>query len=217
MIARAGDMLGYYYQRADYTDQQFGSSDFEDYNVGPELGQANANSALAGLNEIGFTATPETVHAAFESSVASKPGIQWYPDEYESTDPTFNILGSAAGLGRHRAGPDLDQLGLRRHPTGTTSVGERFDHTFPGPGSYEVTATVSSNGLTRSWTDTITVDRHSRPMPASPNGPAGEPASSAAPSAVPARSWPPTGPAGTARRSADSRCSARARRPARPR
>ncbi|HNC15088.1 MAG TPA: PKD domain-containing protein, partial [Solirubrobacterales bacterium] len=159
VIAQAGDMLGYYYQRADYTDQQFGSSDFEDYNVGPELGQANANSALAGLNEIGFTATPETVHAAFESSVASKPGIQWYPDEYESTDPTFNILGSAA---RSQDGtapvPTSISWDFGDTTTGTTSVGERFDHTFPGPGSYEVTATVSSNGLTRSWTDTITVD-----------------------------------------------------------
>ena len=126
VIAQAGDMLGYYYQRADYTDQQFGSSDFEDYNVGPELGQANANSALAGLNEIGFTATPETVHAAFESSVASKPGIQWYPDEYESTDPTFNILGSAA---RSQDGtapvPTSISWDFGDTTTGTTSVGVR--------------------------------------------------------------------------------------------
>ena len=33
VIGQSGDMLGYYYERSDYTDQQFGSSDFEDYNV----------------------------------------------------------------------------------------------------------------------------------------------------------------------------------------
>ena len=43
--------------------------------------------------------------------------------------------------------------------TGTTASKERFDHTFPGPGTYDVTATVTgSNAATRSWTQTIVID-----------------------------------------------------------
>lgn len=159
VIAQAGDMLGYYYDRDDYTDQQFGSSDFEDYNVGPDLAQANADKAIAALGQIGFATTPKTVHAPFDSSIPAKPGVQWYPDEYESTDPTFNILGSAAKSQDETAPvPTEITWDFGDDTTGTTGVGERFDHTFPGPGTYTVTATVESNSQTRTWTDTITVD-----------------------------------------------------------
>jgi PKD repeat protein len=159
VIAQAGDMLGYYYVRDDYTDQQFGSSDFEDYNVGPDLAQANADKAIAALGQIGFATTNQTVHAPFDSSIPAKPGVQWYPDEYESTDPTFNILGSAAKSQDGTAPvPTEITWDFGDDTTGTTDVGERFDHTFPGPGTYTVTATVESNSQTRTWTDTITVD-----------------------------------------------------------
>lgn len=36
-MSQSGDMLGCYYERADYTEQQFGSSNFETYNVAPDL------------------------------------------------------------------------------------------------------------------------------------------------------------------------------------
>ncbi|MCC6755740.1 MAG: PKD domain-containing protein [Solirubrobacterales bacterium] len=159
VIGQAGDMLGYYYDRDDYTDQQFGSSDFEEFNVGPDLAQVNADKALAGLQAIGFSTTPKTVHAPFDSSVAAKPGVQWYPDEYESSDPTFNILGSAADSQDETAAePTGINWDFGDSTTGTTGVGERFDHTFPGPGTYTVTATVESNSQSRTWTDTIIVD-----------------------------------------------------------
>jgi PKD repeat protein len=159
VIAQAGDMLGYYYVRDDYTDQQFGSSDFEDYNVGPDLAQTNADKAIAALGQIGFATTDQTVHAPFDNSIPAKPGVQWYPDEYESTDPTFNILGSAAKSQDGTAPvPTEITWDFGDDTTDTTAVGERFDHTFPGPGTYTVTATVESNSQTRTWTDTITVD-----------------------------------------------------------
>ena len=42
---------------------------------------------------------------------------------------------------------------------GTTASKERLT-TFPGPGTYEVTATVTgSNAATRSWSETIVIDR----------------------------------------------------------
>ena len=43
--------------------------------------------------------------------------------------------------------------------TDTTASKDRFDHTFPGPGTYDVTATVTgSNAKTRSWSQTIVID-----------------------------------------------------------
>ncbi|MBN8868034.1 MAG: PKD domain-containing protein [Solirubrobacterales bacterium] len=159
VIGQAGDMLGYYYEPTDYTDLQFGSSDFEDYNVGPDLAQDNATQALAALQAIGYSTTPQTVHAPFNADVANRPGVQWYPDQYESADPVINILGSAAksqdGTVSEPAEIDWD---FGDGTTATTDRGERFDHTFPGPGSYEVTATVTGGGKDRSWTDTITID-----------------------------------------------------------
>jgi len=158
-IAQAGDMLGYYYERGDYTDQQFGSSDFEQYNVGPDMPQDNVDKALAGLQAIGFTTTPQSVHAAFDPDVSSRPGVQWYPDQYESADPTFNILGSAAkSLDGTAPVPTEIDWDFGDETTATTEVGARLEHTFPGPGRYDVTATVTSNSQTRSWTDTIVVD-----------------------------------------------------------
>lgn len=117
------------------------------------------DKALAGLQAIGFTTTAQNVHAPFDSTVASKPGVQWYPDRLESANPTINILGSAAKSQDGTAPvPTSIEWNFDDGTTPTTAVGERFDHTFPGPGSYEVTATVSSNGLTRSFTDTIVID-----------------------------------------------------------
>ena len=44
-------------------------------------------------------------------------------------------------------------------PPDTSDNQDRFDHTFPGPGSYEVTATITgTNAKTRSWTDTIVIN-----------------------------------------------------------
>ena len=96
VVGMAGDMLGYYYQRGDYTDQQFGSSDFERFNVGPDLAQDNANLATANAAALGFATSPTpTVHAPYDATVADRPGVQFYPDEVESADPTISLYGSA--------------------------------------------------------------------------------------------------------------------------
>jgi hypothetical protein len=160
VIAQSGDMLGYYYQRNDYTDQQFGSSDFEDYNVGPDLAQANADKAIAALGEIGFSTTPQTVHASGDTSIADKPGVQWYSDQQETANHTVTMFGSAA-KSQDGTVPEPEEISwdFGDETTGTSAPGERFDHTFPGPGTYEVTATVTgTNSETRNWTDSITID-----------------------------------------------------------
>ena len=97
VVGMAGDMLGYYYQRGDYTEQEFGSSDFERFNVGPDLAQDNADLGTANAAALGFATTPTaTVFAPHDASVADKPGVQFYPDQVESSDPTINFYGSSA-------------------------------------------------------------------------------------------------------------------------
>ena len=59
VVGMAGDMLGYYYQRGDYTDQEFGSSDFERFNVGPDLAQDNADLGTANAAALGFTTSSD--------------------------------------------------------------------------------------------------------------------------------------------------------------
>lgn len=161
VVGMAGDMLGYYYQRGDYTDQQFGSSDFERFNVGPDLAQDNADLGTANAAALGFSTTPTgTVFAPHDATVVDKPGVQFYPDQVETADPTVNLYGSA-GKSQNGAvtvvGPIAWDFG--DGTTGTSANQERFNHTFPGPGSYDVTATVTgSNAKTRSWTQTIVID-----------------------------------------------------------
>ena len=162
VVGMAGDMLGYYYQRGDYTDQQFGSSDFERFNVGPDLAQDNADLATANAAALGFATTPTgTVFAPHDATVEDKPGVQFYPDQVESSDPTINFYGSSTKSqnGAVNVVGDI-AWDFDDGTTGTTASKERFDHTFPGPGTYDVTATVTgSNAATRSWSETIIIDR----------------------------------------------------------
>lgn len=159
-LGLSGDMLGYYYERDDYTEQQFGSSNFETYNVGPELPSANVTAALEGAEEIGFGTTPQVVHAPFNADIEDRPGLQWYPDRLESADPTVNILGSSAKSQDETVPAPLEiEWDFDDGTTDTTVNQERFDHTFPGPGTYDVVATVTgSNSKTRSWEETITIN-----------------------------------------------------------
>lgn len=159
------DMLGYYYRRSDYNDQQIGSSNFNTYNVGPDLGQDNAEAAVLAASELGYPTDPPTVAAQYDPDVAKRPGVQWYPNRTESANPTVNIYGATArSQDTKTPAPATIEWDFGDGTTGTTADEERFDHTFPGPGTYEVTATVQGEHeidhviRTRTWTDTITID-----------------------------------------------------------
>jgi PKD repeat protein len=162
VVGMAGDMLGYYYQRGDYTAQQFGGSDFARFNVGPNLAQDNANLATANAAALGFaTTSTATVFAPHDVTVEDKPGVQFYPDHVESSDPTIDLYASS-GKSQNGAVNVVGDIAwdFGDGTTDTTASKERFAHTFPGPGTYDVTATVTgSNDATRSWTQTIVIDR----------------------------------------------------------
>jgi PKD repeat protein len=161
VVGMAGDMLGYYYRRSDYTDQEFGSSDFERFNVGPDLAQDNAELGTANAAALGFETSPtQTVFAPHDATIEDKPGLQFYPDQVESSGPTINFYGSSTNSqdGSVTVAGDIE-WDFDDGTTDTTASKERFNHTFPGPGSYDVTATViGSNAKTRSWTQTIVID-----------------------------------------------------------
>jgi|GEM_PF-1108215 len=154
------DMLGYYYVRDDYTEQQFGSSNFATYNVGEDLPQMNADLARQNAADLGFQTTPKTVHAPYDEDVFDRPGVQWYPDNVESADPTFNIYGSSAkSQDESVPAPATIDWDFGDGTTDTTANQERFDHTFSGPGTYEVKATVTGdNTKTRTWVQEIVVN-----------------------------------------------------------
>lgn len=163
VVGMSNDMLGYYYERDDYYDDpnKFGSSDFEEFNVGPDLPQDNANLARQNAATLGFATTPKTVHAPFDASVMDKVGLQWYSNIVQSADPKVNIY---AGAQRSQdktieAPATIDWDFDDGSGPYESENGIRFSHTFPGPGTYEVTATATgSNDKTRTWTDTITID-----------------------------------------------------------
>lgn len=161
VVGMSNDMLGYYYERDDYTEQQFGSSDFEEFNVGPGLPQQNADLARMNAATLGFSTSPKTVHADFDSSVTNQVGLQWYSNVVESTNPEVNIYAGAQKSqdGTINAPATIDWDFDDGSGPFTSDNGVRFSHTFPGPGTYEVTATATgSNSLTRTWTDTITIN-----------------------------------------------------------
>lgn len=160
VVGLAGDFLGYYWVRGEYNDQQMGSSNFETYNVGPAFPQLNADKARENAAELGFQTTPKTVHAVYDPDVADRPGIQWYPDELESSDPTINMYaGAQRSQDTSVPAPTSIHWDFGDGVEEDRPNGERFDHTFPGPGTYEVTASVvGSNSRTRSWTETVTVN-----------------------------------------------------------
>lgn len=168
-VAALTDMLGYYYNRANYNDEQIGSSNFNTYNVGPDLGQDNADAARKAIGDLGFATTPQVVDAPWNPDVQKRPGVQWYPNRTASANPTVSIYGSATRSQDKKAPePTVINWDFGDGDTQTTTKvdgdWERFDHTFPGPGTYQVTATVSSEHSIdhvirdRSWSDTITID-----------------------------------------------------------
>jgi len=92
--------------------------------------------------------------------VIDRPGIQWYPDQLQSADPVVSLYGSIARSQNTLIQP-LPQIqwDFGDGTTASTENNVRFDHEFPGPGTYEVTATATgTNSKTREWSDVITID-----------------------------------------------------------
>jgi len=165
-VGLAGDFLGYNWQPSDYTPTQFGSSDFAKYNVGPDLAQATAQGGYINAAAVGFKVTdaPVSVKAVSDTTVATLPGVQFYPSTVESTPADISFYGSSAQpqVNYQKTNDTLSQISwdFGDGTTSQTNGGTRFTHTYAKPGVYTVIASVqdmTTNG-SRYWTQYVTID-----------------------------------------------------------
>lgn len=165
VVGLAGDFLGYNWVRSQYTDTEIGSSDFKTYNLGPDLAQKTADANFANAAKLGFTTTaqPQPVVVVKYGDVGYLPGIQFYPTQLQSAQPTVKFYVSKGTPQQRRSDPLSDIHWNFGDGTGEiiTNVGWT-EHTFPGPGNYQVHATVydlaADNATQRTWTETIVID-----------------------------------------------------------
>ncbi|AMO22936.1 hypothetical protein GCM10027034_34510 [Ramlibacter solisilvae] len=167
VVGLAGDFLGYNWNLNDYSTAQIGSSDFLKYNVGPDLAQSIADAGYDNAVALGFKVKPAkvAVKAVADTSVASLPGVQFYPTRLATSGPaTISFYGST--------GQPQDNWKLPNHvlsaiswdfgdgtPLVSSASQERLAHAFTTPGSYKVTASVTDNttGKSRAWSQTLTI------------------------------------------------------------
>ncbi len=165
VVGLAGDFLGYNWVRGQYTDTEFGSSNFKTYNLGPDFAQQTADLNHANAAKLGFATStePKPVVAVKYGDVGNLPGIQFYPTQLQSSNRTVRFYVSKATPQNRRTDPLSDVSWDFGDGSGAivTEAGW-VEHTFPGPGNYQVYATVrnlaADNPGERSWTETIVID-----------------------------------------------------------
>ncbi|MDM0113743.1 PKD domain-containing protein [Variovorax sp. J22R133] len=166
VVGLAGDFLGYYWSPSDYTSLQFTSSDFERYNVGPDLAQITADGAHANAAALGFKVKPakDVVKAFYDSSMVDLPGIQFYSTRIATTPASISFYGSTSQPQSNYKKP-AHVLSMIDWDFGdssgavTSNSSDRLAHNFTTPGSYKVTAKVTdiNTGGSRSWSQTLTI------------------------------------------------------------
>jgi PKD domain len=164
VVGMSEDQLGYFFPSDTYSDAQMATSDFQRFNVGPELPDQTVAAAASNARALGFAARPETVTAeAFDPDAFHKAGVQFYPEIVESDRATVSFLATARasqdGTPGRTVSPIAWDFGDGTGGPSPNGDGQWFDHTFPGPGTYHVTAAVTDqDGAPRSWTQTVIVD-----------------------------------------------------------
>jgi hypothetical protein len=174
VIDHAGDQLGYYWDQRPgvYPTAQLGQSDFVRFNVGSHLAQDNVDAVKAAGAALGLDPTAQNAFAQMYNPLAfSEPTIQFYSNRVETHDPAVSFYGTAkkaqaagsssTSIGSSAGTQDDDKIAWD-FGDGTTDAqtrGTRFTHTFPGPGTYRVQASVADNlGKTYRWVQTVRID-----------------------------------------------------------
>ena len=173
VVGLAGDFLGYNWSPSDYASipfgsTAFGSSDFDRYNVGPDLAQLTADGAYTNAAALGFQvkSAKAAVHAVYDDSVTGLPGIQFYPTKIASTAGSISFYGSTTqpqnnyGSPAHALSSITWDFGDSSAPV-TSNSSDRLSHTFSTPGTYKVTAHVTdtTTGSSRSFAQTLTIQQ----------------------------------------------------------
>jgi hypothetical protein len=172
VIDEGSDTLGYFGDYGAYPSGQL-EGDLTTNNVGPNVGDDTVNAIVQDGENLGLDPAPEQVTADITNPNAfSQPGVQFYPDQVETQEPTVSFYGSAhaADPASHSesktigssAGTQGDGMISWNFGDGTTELrpdSARFSHTFPGPGLYSVTASITDNlDNTYSWTQQVQID-----------------------------------------------------------
>jgi hypothetical protein len=171
VIDEGSDQLGYFGDYGAYPPNQM-EGDLTRNNVGPNVGQDNVKAVVQAGEDLGLSPTAEQVTADITNPQAfSQPGIQFYPDQVETEDPTVSFYASAhaADPASHSPSTTIGSSAGTQDGSiswnfgdGTTLVQPdeaRFTHTFPGPGLYLVKTSVTDNlGNTYSWTQPVLID-----------------------------------------------------------
>ena len=174
VVDHAGDQLGYYWDQRPgvYPPAQLKQSDFERFNVGPQLAQDNVDAVRAAGDALGLAPTAQQAYAEITNPDAfSQPTIQFYSNRVEADDPSVSFYGTAKRA--QAAGSPSTSIGSSAATQGdgriawdfgdgtveTRSNQSRFTHAFPSPGTYTVQASVADNlGATYHWTQVVRID-----------------------------------------------------------
>ena len=172
VVDEGSDTLGYFGDFAGYPSGQL-EGDLKRNNVGPNVGQDNVDAVITAAQPLGLHPAPEQVKATVTNPNAwSEPGVQFYPNQVETSDPIVSFYGSAhaadpaSGSSSTTIGPNAstqDGAISWRFGDGTTAIHPdeaRFTHTFPAPGHYVVRASVTDNlGHTYTWAQSVLIDQ----------------------------------------------------------
>jgi len=174
IIDHAGDQLGYYWDQRPgvYPTAQIAQSDFVRFNVGSHLAQDNVDAVKAAGTALGLDPTAQNAFAQMYNPLAfSEPTVQFYSNRVQTDDPAVSFYGtakkaqastspstsigsSAATQGDGKIAWDFGDGTSEAQPIST-----RFAHTFAGPGTYRVQASVTDNlGKTYRWVQTVRID-----------------------------------------------------------
>ncbi|MGH2795333.1 MAG: hypothetical protein ACRDKG_13635 [Actinomycetota bacterium] len=174
IVGMAQDQLGYYYPPETYPFTFTNPTDHHIYNASLLLGEINVHAHVLNAAALGLNPMPNHETNQFDDPLSTlEVGMQWFPARREGVSPTFELTAYTSEAAYTDLVPavTLDNLGEGGEcPTtimwsfgpATTGggCGQIVSHTFPGPGSYEVTATTIDprTGNPVSWTSTLIVN-----------------------------------------------------------
>jgi hypothetical protein len=167
IVGMAQDQLGYYYPPETVPWTVINDSDHHIYNASLFLGEANVYAHAANAIKLGFTPAPNHETSQIDDlSQLRRVGVQFFPVPREQVSPTFlfdtrwseSVLGALTqGVLGPADSPNQIAWTFGDGTTGTTPDGH-IVHTFPGPGSYVVTATVTGANGPSTWVQEVIVD-----------------------------------------------------------
>jgi PKD domain len=174
IVDHASDQLGYYWDQRPgvYPSAQLAQSDFARFNVGSHLAQDNVDAVRQAGEALGLDPTAQQPYAQIVNGNAfSQPTIEFYPDQVETAEQSVSFYATAKkaqapgspsksiGSTATTQGDGLISWDFGDGTSGTQPISARFTHTFPGPGVYQVVASVTDNlGNSYSWTQAVRID-----------------------------------------------------------